>query len=195
MKYEHLQFDIQDAIAWITINRPDVHNALDLQAIRELYDIANRCGTDKSVRAVVITGAGAGAFSAGGDVADFVAHSGDVELLLKEMTGYLHLAISRLAWLQAPVIAGKLANTLELDYPPERLEVIVRRDARVRDNQNPVLHMIERQHRVEQHEARIVGAVGARAKVPQHRLEPRCRSVAEIADRAPGESRQIGHEG
>jgi 2-(1,2-epoxy-1,2-dihydrophenyl)acetyl-CoA isomerase len=106
MDYEKLRFDTQDHIAWITINRPAVHNALDLQAIKELYDVATRCGIDSSVRAVVITGAGDRAFSAGGDVADFAAHKDDVALLLKEMTAYLHLAISRLAWLHAPVIAS-----------------------------------------------------------------------------------------
>jgi 2-(1,2-epoxy-1,2-dihydrophenyl)acetyl-CoA isomerase len=104
--YQALRLEIQNGVAWITIERPDAHNALNLQALAELYDIVNRCGGDPAVRAVVLTGSGNRAFSAGGDVVDFAAHPGDVELLLKEMTGYLHLAVSRLAWLRAPVIAA-----------------------------------------------------------------------------------------
>jgi hypothetical protein len=41
----------------------------------------------------------------------------------------------------------------------ERLQIVVRRDARVRDDQDPVLHMVERQHGVKQHEPGFVGAV------------------------------------
>ena len=76
----------------------------------------------------------------------------------------------------------------------ERLEILVGGDARVGDDQDPVLDVIERQHRVEQHEAGLVGAVGAVAEVAEHRLEPRRRAVAEIADRAAGEARQVRHE-
>ena len=39
----------------------------------------------------------------------------------------------------------------------ERLEIVVGRDAGVGDEEHPVLHVIEGQHRVEQHEARQVG--------------------------------------
>ena len=57
-----------------------------------------------------------------------------------------------------------------------------------------MLHVIERQHRVEQHEPGLIGAVGAVAEVAEHRLEPGRGAVAEIADRAAGEARQIGNE-
>jgi 2-(1,2-epoxy-1,2-dihydrophenyl)acetyl-CoA isomerase len=106
MDYQTLAFEIQGHVAWITLNRPDAHNALDLQGVRELYDVANRCSTDPSVRAAVLTGAGDRAFCAGGDVVDFAAHGGNVEQLVKEMTAYLHLAVSRFAWMPAPLIAA-----------------------------------------------------------------------------------------
>ena len=58
-----------------------------------------------------------------------------------------------------------------------------------------MLHVIERQHRVEQHEPGVVadrrGASPARAAVG---LEPRRGVVAEVADGAAGEARQPGHE-
>ena len=57
-----------------------------------------------------------------------------------------------------------------------------------------MLHVIERQHGVEQHEAGLVGAVDAAAQIAEHRLEPRRRAVAQIPDGAAREARQVGHE-
>ena len=57
-----------------------------------------------------------------------------------------------------------------------------------------MLHVIEGQHRVEEHERGVVagtpGAVGSRGR----RLEPGRGLVAEVADGAAGEARQPGHE-
>jgi 2-(1,2-epoxy-1,2-dihydrophenyl)acetyl-CoA isomerase len=106
MDYQSLTFELRDHVAWITLNRPQAHNALNLQALKELYDVANRCSTDRRVRAAVLTGSGDRAFSGGGDVVDFAAYGGDVAMLLREMTGYLHMAISRFAWMPAPLIAA-----------------------------------------------------------------------------------------
>jgi 2-(1,2-epoxy-1,2-dihydrophenyl)acetyl-CoA isomerase len=106
MSYQHLDYSVHEHVARITINRPKAYNAIDLDSTQELYDIANRCSSDKAVRAVVLTGSGAKAFCAGGDVAAFASDPEGVALLLKRMTGYLHMAISRLAWMDAPVIAA-----------------------------------------------------------------------------------------
>jgi len=101
-----IQLDQQEGVAWITINRPKAFNALNLQAMQELFDIANRISSDPTVRCAVLTGAGDKAFCAGGDVAGFAANSDDIARLLKEMTAYLHSAVSRLAWMDAPLIGA-----------------------------------------------------------------------------------------
>jgi 2-(1,2-epoxy-1,2-dihydrophenyl)acetyl-CoA isomerase len=106
MAYDALRFEIENNVAWITLNRPDALNALNVDAVRELYDIANRLTDDDRVRAAVLTGAGDRAFCAGGDVVDFAARGEQVGTLVREITGYLHLAIARLAWMRAPVIAA-----------------------------------------------------------------------------------------
>ena len=106
MSYANFEYSVREHIAWITINRPQTYNALDLASMKEFCDIANRCGSDPGVRAVVITGAGARAFCAGGDVASFAENPATMDLLLKEVTGYFHMAISRLAWMDAPVLAA-----------------------------------------------------------------------------------------
>jgi 2-(1,2-epoxy-1,2-dihydrophenyl)acetyl-CoA isomerase len=106
MHYETIDFSLTDGIARIVLNRPAAFNALDLQCAKELFDIANRLGSDRSVRVALLTGSGTKAFCAGGDVAGFAKDPGTVELLLKEMTGYIHLAVARFAWMNAPLIAA-----------------------------------------------------------------------------------------
>ncbi len=101
-----IQLDTQDSVAWITINRPKAFNALNLPAMQELFEIANRISSDRTVRCAVLTGAGDKAYCAGGDVAGFASNADDIERLLKEMTAYLHSAISRFAWMDAPLIGA-----------------------------------------------------------------------------------------
>jgi enoyl-CoA hydratase len=70
MPYHTLLFDIRDAIAFITINRPDKLNALNDQVVNELADAAERVATEDAIRGVLLTGAGQKAFVAGADIAD-----------------------------------------------------------------------------------------------------------------------------
>ncbi|MEM7259220.1 MAG: enoyl-CoA hydratase-related protein [Pseudomonadota bacterium] len=104
MKNEHIDFTVDNQIARITIKRANVFNALNLDAMCELMHIANHCGSDPDIRVVVLTGEGEKAFCAGGDVAAFES-SDNVTVLLKEMTTYMHTAVSRFARMNAPLIA------------------------------------------------------------------------------------------
>jgi methylglutaconyl-CoA hydratase len=58
---------ISDGVARITLTRPQIHNAFDDVLIADLTLALTSCETDRRVRAVVLTGAGA-SFSAGADV-------------------------------------------------------------------------------------------------------------------------------
>jgi 2-(1,2-epoxy-1,2-dihydrophenyl)acetyl-CoA isomerase len=106
MTYTTLDYDLRDGVAWITFDRPERFNALDPAMARELCDVANRCSSDRAVRAAVITGRGEQAFCAGGDVSAFAARLDDIEVLVKEMTTCLHAAVSRFARMRAPLIAA-----------------------------------------------------------------------------------------
>jgi 2-(1,2-epoxy-1,2-dihydrophenyl)acetyl-CoA isomerase len=106
MTYEAMNFDVRDHVAWITFNRPASLNAMNGQIMTELYDIANRCATDKGIRAAVLTGAGERAFCAGGDVAGFHADQDNISLRVHEGTTLLHSAASRFSYMRAPLIAA-----------------------------------------------------------------------------------------
>jgi enoyl-CoA hydratase len=66
--YEHILFERKDHIAIITLNRPRVLNALSRALKAELSDALRRVRADETIRALVITGAGDRAFSAGQDL-------------------------------------------------------------------------------------------------------------------------------
>ena len=90
MDYETLRFERADGVAEITLNRPDAYNALNLAMVRELYDAVRRGDDDRTVRAVLITGAGK-AFCAGGDLKSFEAERVAIGAHVKDVTTYLTL--------------------------------------------------------------------------------------------------------
>lgn len=106
MTFTALDCQLRDGVAWITLARPERFNALDPTLARELAQVANRCSSDRAVRAVVITGSGEQAFCAGGDVSVFAERLDDIGMLVKEMTTHLHAAVSRFARMRAPLIAA-----------------------------------------------------------------------------------------
>ncbi|RVB54594.1 enoyl-CoA hydratase, partial [Mesorhizobium sp. M7A.F.Ca.CA.004.06.1.1] len=63
----------RDGIAILTLNRPEKLNALNYALIDRLLAILDDIEVDDSVRAVILTGAGERAFSAGGDIHEFSA--------------------------------------------------------------------------------------------------------------------------
>lgn len=67
---------VEDGVATVTIARARKMNALSLEVFRQLNAIVARLQTDDAVRAVIVTGEGDRAFSAGADVADLVGLSG-----------------------------------------------------------------------------------------------------------------------
>ena len=68
MSYETINLDQVQRVAIVTLNRPEVLNALNLQLVRELDQAITALVQDEDVGAIVITGAGERAFSAGADI-------------------------------------------------------------------------------------------------------------------------------
>lgn len=65
---EQVTYRVTDSVAWLTINRPEAHNALN-RAVREgLFAGFHRFNEDDGARVLVLTGAGDKAFCAGGDL-------------------------------------------------------------------------------------------------------------------------------
>jgi 2-(1,2-epoxy-1,2-dihydrophenyl)acetyl-CoA isomerase len=97
-------FEVRDNVARVTLNRPQAGNAVHLEMVQELAAASLECESNRSVRAVLLSGAG-NSFCVGGDVKAFAAQK-DLPRYLREVTAHLHLAVSRFARLEAPVIAA-----------------------------------------------------------------------------------------
>jgi enoyl-CoA hydratase len=68
MPYEFILLEKQEGVAILTLNRPEVLNALNRQLTGELHDAMMAMNADDQIGCIVITGAGERAFSAGGDI-------------------------------------------------------------------------------------------------------------------------------
>lgn len=77
MPPEHIEFDRADGIAVITLSRPHVLNALSMSLMAEVDDALNACEADDDVKAIIVTGAGKKAFSAGADIHEMAGMAQD----------------------------------------------------------------------------------------------------------------------
>jgi 2-(1,2-epoxy-1,2-dihydrophenyl)acetyl-CoA isomerase len=67
MAYQFLKYNVEEGVATITLNRPDVYNALNDEITFELQDVWKAVAKDEAVRVVVLTGEGK-AFCSGQDL-------------------------------------------------------------------------------------------------------------------------------
>jgi enoyl-CoA hydratase len=75
MNYENILVASENAIATVTINRPEKLNALNKATIAELNQAFSVLDKDENVRVIIITGSGEKAFVAGADIAEFANFS------------------------------------------------------------------------------------------------------------------------
>jgi 2-(1,2-epoxy-1,2-dihydrophenyl)acetyl-CoA isomerase len=105
MQSSPVLLDIREHVAFITLNRPEILNALNLEMAKALLNVAMECDGHPDVRAVVLTGAGS-TFCAGGDLKSFLTQGEHLPAHLKEVTTFLHSGVSSFARMKAPVIAA-----------------------------------------------------------------------------------------
>jgi enoyl-CoA hydratase len=70
MTYENILLEKKNSIAYVTVNRPKVLNALNGATIEELRNAFHELKHDASIRVVILTGAGEKAFVAGADIGE-----------------------------------------------------------------------------------------------------------------------------
>lgn len=102
---ETVLYGARDGVASITLNRPEVLNALDADMIRRLKDAAEHAAGDPSVRVILLRGAGR-AFLAGGNVATFHANLTRLPQMVATLAGELHRAVLALRRAPKPVVAS-----------------------------------------------------------------------------------------
>jgi enoyl-CoA hydratase len=86
MPYTTLLFELRDAVATVTVNRPEKLNALNAEVIAELGEVAARVEQDAAIRGMILTGAGPKAFVAGADIGE-IAAQGPVDGKARSLEG------------------------------------------------------------------------------------------------------------
>jgi 2-(1,2-epoxy-1,2-dihydrophenyl)acetyl-CoA isomerase len=93
------------AVATLTLNRPEVLNALNRAMAIDLGAAIEELTEDDAVRCVVMRGAGRG-FMAGGDIAAMQANLATIEDFVNELIGLFHKSVLGLAAMPKPVIGS-----------------------------------------------------------------------------------------
>jgi enoyl-CoA hydratase/carnithine racemase len=106
---DRVLLDVRDQVAYVTLNRPDKYNGLDMAMFRALVATADQIAQDTSVRAVILTGAGK-AFCAGLDFAGVAKESpAAMARAFAKLPGQTTNLFQRACWawreLPVPVIA------------------------------------------------------------------------------------------
>ncbi len=104
MPYQFIAYDLQDAIARITLNRPDVLNSFNRAMAGEMQAALDRARDDPEVRCLLISAAGR-AFCAGQDLAEAIGEGAPDELG-EIVEGSYNPIIARLAHLEKPVVCA-----------------------------------------------------------------------------------------
>jgi enoyl-CoA hydratase/carnithine racemase len=109
-EYRHIRFDVQhNGVATITFDLPGTANAMDLLGVQETLDALRRCEQRPDVRAVVLTGAGEHAFSAGFNLKEIPLADWQPEQIrshFETLALWWHQVLHAIVHLPRPVLAA-----------------------------------------------------------------------------------------
>jgi 2-(1,2-epoxy-1,2-dihydrophenyl)acetyl-CoA isomerase len=102
-QFDCIRFEIDGAIAQITLHRPDAAHGLNSQMARELKQAAKLCDQDPRIKVVVLSAQGR-FFCAGGDLREMLAHGDAIGDAAQALADDFHAAIALLTNMQAVLI-------------------------------------------------------------------------------------------
>jgi 2-(1,2-epoxy-1,2-dihydrophenyl)acetyl-CoA isomerase len=103
--YRSMTLELADGVATVTLNRPEVGNAFDVTMTDDILAVSTQLSREPDVRCVLLRAKGP--FTVGGNI-DFLGPLTDTEraATLHRMIGDYHVALERLAALDAPLVAA-----------------------------------------------------------------------------------------
>jgi len=101
--FKYIIYEKGEGVATITLNRPETLNVFSKEVVEEILDALGDIKTDEAIRAVVLTGAGEKAFSAG---ADIKAMTGMTALKARELSLMGERLCTSLENLEKPIVAA-----------------------------------------------------------------------------------------
>jgi len=119
---EQVRYEVDGAVARVTIDRPERHNAMSFQVMEELRQAFEMAKSDDAVRVVVLTGAGERAFCAGADLGGIGSNAGPTRMhearggpaaIFKQLW---HLGKPTIARVRGYCLAGGFGLALSCDF-------------------------------------------------------------------------------
>ncbi|OUQ77044.1 enoyl-CoA hydratase-related protein [Flavonifractor sp. An100] len=101
MKFENILYEVKDGILYLTLNRPDVRNALSPEMWRDIQTAVQQAKTDDDVRVIIVSGNGGKALASGADIREI--HDRDY---LKMLEATASVSLKALEDLYKPVICA-----------------------------------------------------------------------------------------
>jgi enoyl-CoA hydratase/carnithine racemase len=101
---EDLLYDVQDGVARMTFNRPQARNALTFAMYERMAAICASVNADRSIKAMILTGAGEKAFASGTDISQFRAFKTPQDAL--DYEARIDRVLGALEQVRVPVIAA-----------------------------------------------------------------------------------------
>ncbi len=101
MELHNVLYEVKENILYLTLNRPDVYNALSPEMWKDLNTAIDEARKDPEIRVIIITGAGDKALASGADIKEL--HS---RYYMEQMKGTATLALRNLETLYKPVICA-----------------------------------------------------------------------------------------
>src|SRR3977135_1165761 len=101
---EDLLYVVEDGIARLTFNRPQARNALTFAMYERMAAICETVNTDRSIKALILTGAGEKAFASGTDISQFRAFKTPQDAL--DYEARIDRVLGALEQVRVPVIAA-----------------------------------------------------------------------------------------
>jgi 2-(1,2-epoxy-1,2-dihydrophenyl)acetyl-CoA isomerase len=108
---ETIDYAVRDGVAHVRLNRPDAHNAINLQMAEDTLTVAQRIQADPEVRSVLIAGNGP-SLTVGGDITYFTetAEPGTYGQLFARMTRPFHEGFRILSRVEVPIVTAVRGN-------------------------------------------------------------------------------------
>lgn len=104
MQFKNITYEQDGRVGILTINRPEVRNAIDIDTMEELEVLLDQLERDRELTALIVTGAGDEAFVAGGDLKYF--QTLDTIYKGRDMSLRMQHILNRIERLDFPVIAA-----------------------------------------------------------------------------------------
>ena len=106
MEFTTLKYEVSDSVATITLNRPEVLNAMNGEMFTDLNNVFDKMASDQSIRAVLMTGEGRG-FCSGADLKAMGSESSLLEPgAFKSYMRVINELILKMTRLDKPIIAA-----------------------------------------------------------------------------------------